>query len=110
MQKTGNYSSIIAIIEKMEKPGNPTSGSDFSSYKETVKEVKNLKTRKVSQKTDFPIKIIMENIDIVSYFLYHNFNNSLSCSTFSTGMIDAYAEVTPTHKKDDKLAKKIIMQ
>ena len=67
MQKTGNYSSIIAIFEKLEKLGNPTSGSDFSSYKETVKEVKNLKTRKVSQKTDFPIKIIMENIDIVSY-------------------------------------------
>ena len=110
MQKTGNYSSIIAIIEKMEKLGNPTSGSDFSSYKETVKEVKNLKTRKVSQKTDFPVKIIMENIDIVFYFLYHNFNNSLSCSTFPTGMIDAHAEVTPIHKNDDKLAQKIITQ
>ena len=52
----------------------------------------------------------MENIDIVFYFLYHNFNNSLSCSTFPTGMIDAHAEVTPIHKNDDKLAQKIITQ
>ena len=24
----------------------------------------------------------MENVDIISYFLIHNFNNSLSCPTF----------------------------
>ena len=42
-----------------------------------------------------------ENIDIVlSYFLYHNVNNSLSCSTIPTVM--KYAEVTPIHKNGDK--------
>ena len=46
----------------------------------------------------------MENIDFVPYFLYHNFSNSLSCSTFPTGM--KYAEVTPIHKKDDKTDRK----
>ena len=58
---------------------------------------------KVSQKTDISVRIIKENIDIVSYFLYHNFNNLLSCSTFSTAM--KYAEVTPIHKKHDKTDK-----
>ena len=101
--KYGNHPSIIAITEKMEKLGNPTFGFDFTSYEETVKEVNNLKIRKVSQKTDIPVRIIKEKIDIVSYFLYHNFNNSLPCSTFPTAM--KYAEVTPIHKKDDKTDK-----
>ena len=52
------------------------------------------------QKTDIPLKITKENIDIISHFLYYNFNNSLSCSTFPTGI--KYAEVTPIYKKDDK--------
>ena len=84
----------------MEKLGNLISGFDFTSYEETVKEVNNLKSRRVSQKTDIPVKIGKENIDITSYFLYHNFNILMSCSTFPTGM--KYAEVTPIHKKDDK--------
>ena len=87
----------------MEKLGNPTFGFDFTSYEETVKEVNNLKIRKVSHKTDIPIRIIKENIDIVSYFLYHNFNNTLSCSTFPTAI--KYAEVTPIHKKADRTDK-----
>ena len=95
------HPSIIAITEKMKKLGNPTFGFDFTSYEETVKEVNNLKSRKVSQKRDISVRIIKENMDIVSYFLYHNFNNSLSCSTFPTGM--KYAKVT--HKKDDKTDK-----
>ena len=98
--KCGNHPSIIPITEKIEKLGNPTFGFDFNSYEKTVKQVNNLKIRKVSQITDTPVRIIKENIDIVSYFLYHNFNNSLSCSTFPTGI--KYAEVTPIHKKDNK--------
>ena len=101
--KYGNYRSTIAITEKMEKLRSPTFGFDFTSHEETVKEVNNLKIRKVSQKTDIPVRIIKENIDIVSYFLCHNFNSSLSCSIFPTAM--KYVEVTPIHKKDDKTDK-----
>ena len=32
------------------------------------------------------VKFIKENIDIVSYFLYHNFNILLSCSTTPSGI------------------------
>ena len=66
-------------------------------------EINNLNIRKISQKTDIPVIITKENIDIVSYFLYHNFNDSLSCSTFPTCI--KYAEVTPIHKNDDKTDK-----
>ena len=98
--KYGNLPSIIAVTEKIEKLGNPTFGFDFTSYEETAKTVNNLRIRKVSQKTDIPVRIIKENIDTVYYFLYHNFNNSLLCSTFPTGI--KYSEVIPIHKKDDK--------
>ena len=73
-----------------------------------VKEVNKLKSKKASQKTDIPIKIVNEKVDIISHFLCHSFDNSLSCSTFPTGK--KYADVTPIHKKDDKTGKKIIVQ
>ena len=60
--------------------------------------------QKTSQKPDIPIKIVKENADIISHFVYHNFNNSLSYSTFPTGM--KYADITPIHKKDDETDKK----
>ena len=69
IEKYGNHPSIIAITEKMGKLGKPTFGFDFASFEETVKEVNNLKIRKVFQKTDIPVRITKENIDIVSYFL-----------------------------------------
>ena len=87
----------------MEKLGNLTFSFNFTWYEERVKEVNNLKIRKVSQEIDISVRIIKENIDIVSYFLYHNFNKLLPCSTFPTGM--KYAEVTPIHKKDNKTDK-----
>ena len=66
--KYGNHPGVIAVNEKMEKLGNATFRIDFTSYEETIKEFNNLKIRKVSQKTDIPVKIIKENIDTVSYF------------------------------------------
>ena len=77
--------------------------SSISLLMRKQQEINNLNIRKISQKTDIPVIIIKENIDIVSYFLYHNFNDSLSCSTFPTCI--KYAEVTPIHKKDDKTDK-----
>ena len=42
-------------------------------------------------------------MDIISHFQSHNFSNSLSCSTFPTGI--KYADVTPIYKKDDNIDK-----
>ena len=77
--------------------------SSISLLMRKQQEINNLNIRKISQKTDIPVIITKENIDIVSYFLYHNFNDSLSCSTFPTCI--KYAEVTPIHKNDDKTDK-----
>ena len=76
---------------------------NFISHDDTLKELHKLKSSKASQKTDIPIKIVKKTVDLISHFLYHNFNNSLSCSTFPTGM--KYADVTPIDKKDDKTDK-----
>ena len=100
--KYKNHNIIKAITERMEKLGKPTLDFKFISHEETEKEVNNLKIKKASQKLNIPLKIIKENVDI-SYFLYHNFNNSLSCATFPTSM--KYADVIPIHKKDDKTDK-----
>ena len=87
----------------MKKLGHFIFSFNFILHPDIVKELNKLKSKKASQKTDIPLKIIKENLDIISHFLYHNFNNSLSCSTFPTGMI--YADVTPIHTKDDKTDK-----
>ena len=99
LKKYKNHPSITAITKRMKNLGNSTFRFNFISHGDIVKELNKLKSKKASQKTDIPIKIVKENIDIISHFLYHNFNN-LSCSTFPTGM--KCADVTPIHKKDDK--------
>ena len=52
---------------------------------------------------DVPVKVIQENKNIVAFFIHHNFNNSLSSSTFPTTL--KYAYVKPVFKKDDKTDK-----
>ena len=99
--KYRNHPSINVIIEKMEKPGNANFGFNFTTYEETVEDVNNLRS---FQKADIPVKIAMENIGIVSYFLYHNLNNSLSCYTFPN--VVKYTEVIPIHKRNEKTDEK----
>ena len=101
--KYKNHPSIKAITDRMEKLGKPTFNFKFTSHEETEKEVNNLKIKKASQKSDIPLKIIKENVDIISYFLYHDFNTSLSCTTYPTSM--KYADIIPILKKDDKTDK-----
>ena len=92
----------LKILKINIRNSNITFSFNFISH-DVVKELNKLKSKKASQKTDIPIKIVKENVDIISHFLYHNFNTSLSCSTFPTAM--KYADVTPIHKKDDKTDK-----
>ena len=108
LNKYENDPSINAITKRMKNVSNITFSFNFISHDDVVKELNKLKSKKASQKTDIPIKIVKENVDIISYFLYHNYNNSLSCSTFPTAM--KYVDVTPIHKKNDKLTKQIIVQ
>ena len=101
--KYKNHPSIKDITDRMEKLGKTTFNLKFTSREETGKEVNNLKIKKALQKSDIPLTIVTENVDIISYFLYHNLNNSLSCATFPTLM--KYAGVIPIHEKDHKTDK-----
>ena len=103
LKKNKNHPSITAITKKMKNFGNSTFSFNFISHDDIMKELNKLKTKKASQKTGIPIKLVKENVDIISHFLHHTFKNSLSCSTFPTGM--KYADVTAIHKKDDKTDK-----
>ena len=103
LNKYKNHPSINAITKRMKNLSKITFSFNFISHDDVVKQLNTLKSKKASQKTDIPIKIVKENVNIISHFLYHNFNNSLSCSTFPTAM--KYADATPIHKKDDKTDK-----
>ena len=45
--------------------------------------------KKASLESDIPVKIIKENLDIVSNFVYNNFNNSLLSSNFPSNLKNA---------------------
>ena len=84
-----------------------TNSNKFSfKYEETKKfltEIQNLNSRKASQQTDRPAKILKENSDICSYILHHNFSNSLFSSKFPKYL--KRADITPVFKKDQKFLK-----
>ena len=59
----------------MERIGCRCFAFKFVSLEEANKEVNKLSIKKASQT---PVKIIKENKDLISYFVYNNFNNALS--------------------------------
>ena len=84
----------------MERIGRPSFAFEFVSLEETIKEVNKLSIKKASQTLDIPVKIVKENKDLISYFVYNNFNNALSSSQYPNNL--KYADVTHVFKKDDK--------
>ena len=84
----------------MDRIGRPSFAFEFVSLEETIKEVNKLSIKKASQTLDIPVKIVKENKDLISYFVYNNFNNALSSSQYPNNL--KYADVTHVFKKDDK--------
>ena len=84
----------------MERIGCPSFAFEFFSLEETIEEVNKLSIKEASQTLDMPVKIIKENKDLISCFLYNNFNNALSSSQYPNGL--KHADVTPVFKTDDK--------
>ena len=56
--------------------------------------------KKASQTLNIPVKIIKENKDFTSYFVYNNFKNALPSSQHPNSL--KYADMTPVFKKHDK--------
>ena len=103
INKFRNHPSILSINKNMERIGCPSFSFEFVSLEETIKEVNKLSIKKAFQALDIPVKIIKENKDLISYFVYNNFNNALSSSQYQNGL--KYVHVTPVFKKDDKFDK-----
>ena len=103
IEKYKNHPSILTIKNKMQSLGHPSFSFQYVSHDQVLKEVNKLNPRKASQDSDIPVKVIRENIDIVAYFIYNNFNNSLSSFIFPTEL--KYADIKPVFKKDDKTNK-----
>ena len=109
ISKYKDHPSLNAIRGKMSELDNPNFPFEFTSLDQTFIELQKLarkgrKAKKACQVNDIAVKVIKENKDIVAFFVYHNFNNSLlSVSTFLTAL--KYADVKPVFKKDDKTDK-----
>ena len=86
---------------------NPKFRFRFVFIKETLNRVNKLNRKKAWQATDIPVKImvkiIKENKDVISLYVFHNFNNPLSSCTFPTAL--KYDDVRPAFKKDNKTEK-----
>ena len=74
--KYENNTSIKAIKNRMVELNNLTFSSNCRE--EIVIEIVKLYNKKASQNTDILVNIIQETIDLISYFLRHNFINSLA--------------------------------
>ena len=64
------------------------------------KEIISLDASKASQDTDVPTKVIKENADIFSHFLYPSVNASINNDDFPTFL--KHANIIPAFKKGSK--------
>ena len=102
-----------AIVKYKNHPSNLTieakykSKNKFSFAVVTTqhfeKEIFDLKTKKTSQISDIPTKIIKENVGVFADFLCTSVSSSIKSSLFPCCL--EFADVTPLHKKGRKDAK-----
>ena len=71
LKKCKNHPSINASIKRMKNLGNFTFSFSFISHDNITEEINKLKSKKASQKTDIPKKMVKENVDTISHLLYH---------------------------------------
>ena len=91
LEKYKDHPSITSIKSKMTSIDNPKFGFRFVSLNEALTGINKLNRKKTSQATDIPVKIIKENKDVISFYVFHNFNNTLSSCSFPTAL--KYADV-----------------
>ena len=92
IQKYEIHPSILKI-EEMMGTNNLSFSFKFIDRKKIFNELQKLKSKKACQGSDIPVKIIKENIDIITDFIYNNFNNSLFSSYFPSNLKNA--DITP---------------
>ena len=103
VKKYKHYQGIISINKKVRERGQPKFNFHFATLEETLKEVALLSDKKASQVSDIPVKIIKENLDLIAYFILHNFNNALPSSEYPANL--KHADIKPIFTKNDKTDK-----
>ena len=73
------------------------------SVQDVVKEIKKLSTRKATQSTDIPVKILKENADVFGSYICDFFNGYVDRGDFPS--ILKLANITPVFKKGFKGSK-----
>ena len=73
---------------------------NFETKNKILAEIYNLDNKKACQESDIRVKIIKDNIDIFSEFIFHNFNNSIFDTTFPSELKNS--NVIPIFKKKDR--------
>ena len=95
------HTSILAIKRNIKS--GPVFTFNHITKEEVIKEIK--KASKASQEDDIPTKIIKENSDIFSNFIYQSFNNMIDVCIFPTSL--KLVNTTPVYKKGSKNSRKI---
>ena len=87
----------------MTSMDNPKFSFRCISLNEKLYGVNKLNPKKALQATDIAVKTIKENKEVVSFYVFHNFNNALSSCSIPATLKDADAR--PAFKKNDKIDK-----
>ena len=99
VKKYEKHTSIIKIKEKM-KNKNMSFSFSFVTKETTLNELRKLNPKNACQESDIPVKIIKENLNIFSNFVYNNFNNSLFSSKLPSHLTNA--TTTPIFLKKER--------
>ena len=104
--KTFNYPPSILKIREFVTDKCMSLSFNYNTQENTCKTLKNLdKKKRTCQENDILVKIIKLHNDIFSYFIHHNFNNSLLSSIFPSEW--KRAGNISIHKKKSKFDIKI---
>ena len=104
IEKYKDHLSIICVKDKNSSINNPKFIFNFVSFEQTLDEINRLNSRKTFQTADIPVPVIKGDKDVMALLIHHNVNNSLSSSSFSTGL--KYDYVRPIIKRMTKLIRK----
>ena len=102
--KYRNHLSILTIGEVCKNKSNKQPLFSFSEVTrdEILKEILSLDTTKACQDTDIPTKILKENADIFSDFLFAYYNTSIVKSSKLPSIL-TLADIIPVFLKGEKV-------
>ena len=76
-------SHLNRVKDKISSMNNPKFSFNFISFEDTLDDINKLNSKKASQITNIPVPVFEGTKDAIALFIYHNFNNSSSSSSFS---------------------------